>query len=387
MIYLDNNATTKPLSSIPQIVSKYLSEEYGNPSSTSYELGRNAKAAVETARTQVAELVDCEPDEVIFTSGGTEAISLALLGRAVLKQKPDKIILSPIEHPAVNESIKTIENIFGTPHTKLEISKEGELIFDQIDLEKFSLSSTMLANNETGIISDLTKFSNADFPNLFTHVDTVQAIGKIDFSFRKSNFNAIAIAGHKIYAPKGVGALILKRDSDWQSISTGGGQESRRRGGTENVALIAALGEAAKVVKKRLLDGEEEKTSVMRDQFEDLILNEFPAAKIIGKTLNRLPNTTALIIPGIIGYQIVEKLATQGVYISAGSACKSGTTEPSKTLSAMGYDITEALSFLRISFGFNNTMDECKESGKIIVNTIKKDLENKNKKLEELLNG
>ncbi len=125
----------------------------------------------------------------------------------------------------------------------------------------------------------------------------------------------------------------------------------------------------------------------MRDQFEDLILNEFPESKIIGKTLNRLPNTSAILIPGIVGYQIVEKLADKGVCISAGSACKSGTAEPSKTLSAMGYSITDALSFLRISFGSNNTFNECKESGKIIVETIKEDLRNKNNKIDELLNG
>ncbi len=185
MIYLDNNATTRPLPVISEIVSKYLSEEFGNPSSTSYELGRNAKAAIENARIHVSELVDCDPDEVIFTSGGTEAISLALIGRARLNKESSQILISPIEHPAVNETIKVIQDFFNLPVSKIEISRDGELDLNKIDLKNFDLISAMLANNETGIINNLDKISSASDDKIFSHVDTVQAIGKIPFSFKK----------------------------------------------------------------------------------------------------------------------------------------------------------------------------------------------------------
>lgn len=391
MIYLDNNATTRPLEAIPKIVSHYLDSDFGNPSSTSYELGKKAKRAVESARVIISDLINCEPEEVIFTSGGTESIYSSLIGSAIRHDdsKDIKIITSPIEHPAVNNCLNFIKKIRTATIETLEVNTNGNFSFNKANLDNAKVVSIIYANNETGIISPISSFSKelnkSKECDVFFHSDTVQLIGKLPFSFKDSGLNSISIAAHKLYGPKGIGAMIIKKTSNWEPYITGGGQENGNRGGTENVALIAAFAEAARVAKLRLEQGEYLKIKQIRDTFEDLLLNEVSNISIIGKNSERLPNTSSLLIQSVIGNDLVKVVAEDGLYISSGSACKSGTFEPSKTLLGMGYKGSSVMGLLRVSFGYNNTRQDAEQAVQILKKHIIKYRKQSEDKLNKIL--
>lgn len=391
MIYLDNNATTQPLDSISEIASKYLSSEYGNPSSVSYDLGKRAKHAIEDARTKVASLVECEPDEVIFTSGGTESIYSSIIGASLAAKHntSHRILITPTEHPAVNACTDLLKKIAKYEIHTLPVDKVHGVRIDINDTNQFCISSQIYANNETGIITPVPTIikilQTRDTCKPFFHSDTVQLIGKSPFSFRKSGLDSISVAAHKLYGPKGIGAMIIGRNSIWEPCITAGGQEKGRRGGTENVALIAAFGEAAAAARMRLDEGYHLKIKEIRDYFEEVLCNEISACHIIGKNAERLTNTTAVIISDVIGYEIVELVAREGLLISSGSACKSGTCEPSKTLIAMGYSTTEAMGLLRISFGYKNTKEDAIRAIEILKKHVQTYRKNNQEKLNQIL--
>jgi cysteine desulfurase len=387
MIYLDNNATTKPYESVSGLVSGILSNEFGNPSSTSYELGKSARKIIDEARTNLATLIDCKEDEIIFNSGGTESIYSALLGAARTKKYRNKIYISNVEHPAVLEAALLLAEIFNYKISKIDIQEFFKSSFELNKFDEEILFSVMYANNETGIINPLSKMKKVINNNSFFHSDSVQVIGKLDFSFSKLEIDAISLSAHKFGGPKGIGALVLKDKNPWLPFFTGGGQEKGRRGGTENVPLIAGLGEAAKIAKNHLKNGRQEEVALIRNRFEEIVLNSIRNLKIVGKDLERLPNTTCMLVPDVIATDIVVEAGKKGILISAGSACKTGSFEPSKTLIAMGYTTNESLGMLRISFGFENSLEHCEESARVLIELIKNYQEKTKNKIKKILNG
>ncbi len=373
MIYLDHNATTIPVPGLSSVVSPYLSSSFGNPSSSNYLAGREAKEAIEKSREQLASLVDCSPEEIIFTSGGTEAIYLSFLGLLDRLKEPtaadftNKIAISRVEHSAVQDAAKYIASLTSgglasTEITNLEINSDlsiGSLTLDQ--QKGIKIVASMLANNETGIFHDPSAFLNSldtinsDYEFLS---DPVQTIGKTNFSFSKSRASISFLSAHKFGGPKGIGALLVKKNSKWKPSFVGGGQEQGRRGGTESVPLIVGLGHAAVNAKKSLADGYEEEIKILRDKFEETLLSEIKNIEIVGQGKKRLPNTSCFLTSGVIGGEVSKAISLKDICISSGSACSSGSINPSKVLVALGYSTTKAISALRVSFGHGNTLEE-----------------------------
>lgn len=381
MTYLDHNATTPLAEGLSKYILPYLQGDFGNPSSQSYELGRSAKSAIEEARLSVSELIDAKPDEIVFTSGGTESISIAILGVASMMNEGDEILRSAVEHPAVKAVINFCVKSFNLEEQVIPVDINGDLLFDQVtDLSKIKLASVMFANNETGILHDLLTLKKILPETALLHVDATQGIGKIPFSFKDLGIDLCSFSAHKFSGPKGIGALILKEGISWEPPLSGGGQEQGRRGGTESVPLIAGLGYAARYSKKNLESGYSESIRNLRDSFESKLKKELSEVEIVGVNLNRLPNTSNVLIPGVVGSDLVRFLGERDICISAGSACKANTFSPSPVLSAMGYSSLSAVSGIRVSFGHGNT----KEDVDLIVSEISNFCKNNNK-LEGLL--
>ncbi|HMO17705.1 MAG TPA: cysteine desulfurase family protein [Oligoflexia bacterium] len=390
MIYLDSNATTFPVPDLNRVMEPYLSEEFGNPSSGSYLLGKRAKQALEDARIELSRLVDSEPEEIIFTSGGTEAISIAILGASAKMKRESVLLESAIEHVAVREAFRFCSKGFSHKVSIIPALPSGVVDINfarnQLNPDNDSVSSLMWANNETGVIQPVNEFSelHKSTKGLFI-TDAVQAVGKTSVSFRKSGANFMSLSAHKFGGPKGIGALIVKKGTSWESPFCGGGQEGGRRGGTEAVALIAGMGEAARYAKENLEMGEEERLGSLRDLFENLLLDEFSDISIIGKNSKRLSNTSFFLVPGIIGQDLVVELGKNGVFVSAGSACKTGQFSPSHVLTAMGISAMDSLSAIRVSFGHKNQLEEVKNAVSVFSKTIKNEREKFSKKINKVL--
>jgi cysteine desulfurase len=381
MTYLDHNATTPLAEGLSKYILPYLEGDFGNPSSQSYELGRRAKAIVERSREAVASLVDSSLEEVAFTSGGTESINLAILGVAMSMKEGDIILRSAVEHPAVKEIINFCVKVFKIKEEIIPVDKDGALLFDKlVDLDKVRLASVMFANNETGILHDLLVLKSILPKDALVHVDATQGIGKVPFSFKTLGIDLCSFSGHKFSGPKGVGALILKEGINWQAPMSGGGQERGRRGGTESVPLIAGLGFAAEYSRENLNNGYSESIKELRDTFESKLKNKLLEIEIVGGNSLRLPNTSNVLIPGVVGSDLVKFLGEKDICISAGSACKASTFTPSPVLSAMGYSSMSAVSGIRVSFGHGNTREDIDK----IVSEISNFCKNNNK-LEGLL--
>lgn len=384
MIYLDNNATTFPVPGLAELMAPYLTSQFGNPSSATYSLGKHAKNAIEKARISLAELIDADPEEIVFTSGGTEAIAMSFMGLCPFMKEGEVIFQSGVEHPAVRESIRFVTNLFSIDSIELENSKTDyfRLPVENETIARARIISAMSVNNETGVIHPVKEIAQFALENnLIFHMDGVQAVGKMPLSFKNSGADLMCLSGHKFGAPKGIGALVMKGGLSWISPSGGGGQEKGRRGGTESVPLIVALGEAARVAKLKLNEGESERLGTLRDRFEELLCNSTPKIEIIGKQLNRISNTSMILASGIVGSELVEALGEKELYISAGSACKTKSFAPSHVLSNMGYSPGECVSALRISFGSLNTLEEAEKAAFILSEEIKN---NRSRKITEL---
>ncbi|MBR4820903.1 cysteine desulfurase NifS [bacterium] len=359
-VYLDNNATTGVAKEVLEVMLPYLKEEYGNPSSM-YEFARRPIKAVEKARRQVAEFLGAAyDDEIIFTSCGSESDSTAILGSLqALGTERNEVIISDVEHPAVFNLRKHLERM-GYTVKVLPVNKSGLVevaSLENVISEKTALVSVMYANNETGCImpiEELTKIAHKH--GALMHTDAVQAAGKIKLDVQKLNVDMLGISGHKIHAPKGVGALYLKRGTPFRPFLAGGHQERGRRAGTENVASIAALGKACEMAGEAL---EYEQTEIrrLRDKLEAGLL-AIPYSYLNGDREKRTPNTTNISFEFIEGEAILLSMSDKGICASTGSACSSESLEPSHVLLAQGLPAKLAHSAVRFSLSRYTTEAE-----------------------------
>ncbi len=357
MIYLDNNATTQLHPEVLDAMLPFLREHYGNPSA-GYAPGKLARKAVETARAQVAALIDAEPREIVFTSGGTESINTAL--NSATRCFPDRrrIVTTAAEHSATEKTCQNLENREISVH---RVRVDGDGLVDlgefQDSLKKSppALVSVIWANNETGVITQIPEIAEmVGQARVLLHSDAVQAVGKIPVSVRESGIHLLSISGHKLHAPKGVGALFVSRNVRFAPLIFGGGQENERRSGTENVASIVGLGKAAELAQNHA----ETEVQMLRDAFENQVLAKFGFASVNGHRERRLPNTSNLHFRGIDAEAILVLLDKAGICCSPGSACSSGAAHPSAVLTAMGHSERHAKSSVRFSFSAFNTQAE-----------------------------
>jgi cysteine desulfurase len=359
-IYFDHNATTPLHPVVWQAMRPFLTDVFGNPSSLHTE-GLQARDAVEEARERVAQLIGARGEEITFTSGGTEADNLAILGSVLARQhQAGHVVTSQIEHPAVLGSCQALETQ-GFRITLLPLSSAG--MIDPDDLAHVLTDDTLLvtlmhANNEVGTIQSIQACAAlARSRGILVHTDAVQSVGKIPTRVDDLGVDLLALSGHKIHGPKGIGALYVRRGTVLDPIITGGPQERGLRGGTEHVAAIVGLGVAAQLAATHMSD-EMTQVAVLRDRLEQGILATIPDVLVNGATAPRLPTTTNLSFKGVDGHSLVVALDLKGVATSTGSACSSGSLEPSHVLIAMGLADEWLQGAVRFSLGSGNTLTE-----------------------------
>jgi cysteine desulfurase len=359
-IYMDHNATTSLHPAVIEEMEPFLRTRFGNPSSLHWA-GRQVRPAIDQARERVARLVNCDPAEVVFTSCATESNNTAIKGvTAALRERGNHLITTTVEHPAVLTPCLYLE-FFGFRVTCLEVDENGMLdpaaLEAAID-ERTILISAMYANNETGVIFPVERIGEvAARRKVVFHCDAAQAVGKIPIDFRAANIDLMSLSGHKLYAPKGVGALIVRRGVKLHPLLHGGSQEGNRRAGTENVAGIVGLGKACEVAGKSLA-GEAGRLSSLRDRLEGGILETIPDVRRNGSPDQRLPNTANLSVLGVDSGTLLEELDRAGVAASSSSACKSGTVKTSHVLQAMGAAAGTAVGTVRFSLGRENSQED-----------------------------
>ena len=372
IIYLDNSATTPIKSEVLQEMMPYLTTEYGNASSL-YSVGRNAKRAIEKARNRVAELLNCNHNEIYFTGGGSESDNIALKGFAYAnKEKGNHIITSKIEHPAILETCKTLERQ-GFEVSYINVNEDG--IIDVEELRKSIkpntiLISVMTANNEVGTIQPIEEIAKiAHDNNVVFHTDAVQAIGNVKIDVEKMRIDMLSLSSHKINGPKGVGALYIKNGIEVEKFINGGHQEKDRRAGTENVAGIVGIGKAAEIARKNM-ETHIRNLSKIRDYYIKKVQKEIPDIRINGSMENRLPGNANISFKGVNASELIFKLDERGICVSSGSACSSGNTNPSHVLTAMNVPEVYLNSAIRTTFGDNNTFEQVDYVVKILKQII-----------------
>lgn len=362
LIYMDNNATTAVAPEVLEAMLPYLREYYGNPSSM-YDFADHSARAMRTAREQVAALIGATSDEIVFTSCGTESDSTAIF--SALRRFPQKrhIVTTRVEHPAVKNLCDNMENLTGHKYhiTQLPVEADGTL-----DLQQYrdslgddtAIVSVMWANNETGVLFPVVEMAQlAAERDILFHTDAVQAVGKIPIDLKKTAINFLALSGHKLHAPKGVGALYVRKGTPYMPFLNGGHQEHGRRGGTENVASIVGLGRACELAAANM-DEENGRVRAMRDRLENGLLASIPKTLLNGHKSMRLPNTANLSFEYVEGEAILLHLNRHRICASSGSACTSGSLEPSHVLRAMGVPFTAAHGSIRFSLSPYNTEAE-----------------------------
>ena len=358
-IYFDNNATTQVAQEVLEEIQPLFCELYGNPSSM-HTFGGQMGRKIGQAREQVAGLLGCEPSEIVFTSGGTESDNTAIKGTLAALPHKRKIITTRVEHPAVLTVCRELENQ-GYAIIELGVDKHGQLdleqLAEQLD-DDTALVTIMYANNETGVIFPIDHISRmvADKGVVF-HTDAVQAVGKIPLNLSKSNIDLLSLSGHKLHGPKGVGVLYVRKGTRLSPYMLGGHQEAGRRAGTENVPGIVGIGKACELAAKNFAQ-ENNKVKNLRDKLEGAILEKCPDSLLNGDKENRLPNTTNISFEYIEGEAILLMLDKYGICASSGSACTSGSLEPSHVLRAMGVPFTAAHGSIRFSLSRYSTEEE-----------------------------
>ena len=358
-VYVDNNATTKVAPEVVDVMKPYFSEFYGNPSSMHF-FGGQVQKQVNEAREKVADFLGAEVSEIVFTSCGTESDNAAILG--TLDSYPEKrhFVTTRVEHPAVG-NVSTYLGRKGYRVTELPVDREGRLDLDGVRetvTEETVLVSIMYANNETGVIFPLEQIGEiVKGKGVPFHTDAVQAAGKIPLNMKKSTVDMLSISGHKLHAPKGIGILYIRKGTKFSPFLIGGHQEKGRRGGTENVPYIIGLGKACELAKKHL-DDENTRVRALRDYLEKKILETIPNVLVNGDGANRLPNTVSVSFEYVEGESILLLLSDLGICASSGSACTSGSLEPSHVLRAMGVPFTAAHGSIRFSLSIYNTKEE-----------------------------
>ena len=367
-VYFDHNATTPVDPRVLEAMLPYLNGEYGNASSR-HEFGTVARKAVNDAREQVAALVNVQPAQVVFTSGGTEANNFFIKGAAGYL-KPTQVAVSAIEHPCVAKPAQDLARQ-GWKVRKLAVTRDGEIDFADVDAALASptgMVSVMLVNNETGVIQDVGAVATrARRAGAWMHTDAVQALGKIPVDFPALGVHAMTISAHKLYGPKGAAALVVDKRLELRPLLAGGGHESGLRSGTENVPAIAGFGKACELAGDRM--GElKTRLELMRERVEQG-LHELGAV-IFGERARRIPNTSYFAFKGIDGEALVIELDKQGYAVAAGAACSSASTEPSATLIAMGVAPEMARGAVRLSLGAGNTPGEVESFLKTLAKTV-----------------
>jgi cysteine desulfurase len=356
-IYLDYNATTPLLPEVVEAMLPYLREHFGNPSS-GHPYGRRARRAVDSAREQVASLIGASPEEIVFTSGGTEANNLAI--RGATKKLPQKkhVITSIIEHPATAEPCRLLEQR-GWTVSWLPVDSTGRIRPDDVTQsvdEHTALVTIMHANNETGTIQPISETAKiAHDAGAMMHTDAAQSVGKVAVQVDDLGVDLLSIAGHKFYGPKGVGALYTRKGTGLEPILRGANHERGLRPGTENVSSIVGLGAACEIARKSL-DQEMLRIQYLRDRFLELLQSEVPGIELNGHVEKRLPTTLNVRFPGVLGSAVLD--AAPGVAASTGSACHEGGESASPVLTAMGLHPDQALGAVRLSLGRATTEKE-----------------------------
>lgn len=373
IIYLDHAATTGVKEEVLKEMLPFFSIEYGNPSSL-YTIGRKAKRAMEQARERVARAINAKPKEIYFTGCGTESDNLAIKGIAhSLKSKGNHIITSKIEHHAVLNSCKTLEQE-GFEVTYLNVDEDGLINLGELQnaiKDKTILITIMTANNEIGTIEPIEEIGKiARANNIYFHTDSVQAIGNIKIDVRKMNIDSLSMSAHKFYGPKGVGALYVREDVPFEKLQVGGHQEKNKRAGTENVAEIVGLGKAIELADKNLEKYNNELLE-LRDYYISEVEKNIPEAKLNGHRKKRLAGNANISFKGIDGGDLLLKLDEKGICVSTGSACSSGSTEPSHVLTAIGLEPEYLRGSLRVTFGNENTKEDVDYLIKNLVEIIK----------------
>lgn len=358
--YFDNAATTQVNQDVIKEMLPYFSIEYGNPSSL-YSIGRRAKRALEEARRKIANIINCKPNEIYFTSCGTESDNLAIKGIAYAnKEKGKHIITSKIEHPAVLNTCKELEEQ-GYKVTYLDVDQNGIVNVEQLKASIKTdtiLITIMFANNEIGTIQPIEEIGKiAKENNIIFHTDAVQAMGNLKIDVKKLNINALSMSAHKFYAPKGIGALYVGEDVNFKQIQNGGHQEKNKRAGTENLAEIVGMSKALELIYKNF-ENHNNKIKELRDYYIEKIQNNIVDSKLNGDRINRLPGNANMSFKNINAEELLFELDEKGICASAGSACSSGSTNPSHVLTAIGLPPEWANGTLRVTIGMNNTKEE-----------------------------
>jgi len=358
-IYFDNNATTRVADEVHEAMQPYFTELYGNPSSM-HTFGGQVGIRIREAREQVAALLGCEPGEIIFTSCGTESDNAAIHGALAAVPQKRKVITTRVEHPAVLTVCRDLET-HGYTVVELSVDKLGRLDLDELERQlddDTALVTIMYANNETGVIFPVEQIAEMVTSRGITfHTDAVQVVGKVPLNLAKSPINLLSLSGHKLHAPKGVGVLYVKKGTRIAPFLLGGHQEGGRRAGTENVPGIIGLGKACELAAQHMED-ENTRVKLLRDKLESRILKTCPDSRVNGDRRSRLPNTTNISFEYVEGEAILLLLDRHGICASSGSACTSGSLEPSHVLRAMGVPFTAAHGSIRFSLSRYNTEEE-----------------------------
>jgi len=356
MIYLDNNSTTAVDEAVVEAMTRCLRDAFGNPSST-HVAGQRSRQMLERAREQVAALIGARPREIVFTSGGTEADNLAILGTLAAHPTRRHVVLSAVEHAAVFTLCEQLE-ASGHRATKIAVNEAGALDMNSLVASvapETAIVSVMLANNETGVIMDAASAAaSTRAAGAVTLVDAVQAVGKMPVDVGALGADLVSLSAHKFHGPKGVGALYVRPGTRLRGQHVGGHQERDLRPGTENLVGIVGMGAAAEVAMRELASAPE-RMARLRDQLESAILRSIPGAVVNGGCAPRLCNTTNIALPGVEAEALIIALSEAGVCVSAGSACASGSMEPSHVLKAMGVSPTMARGSIRFSVSRQTT--------------------------------
>ena len=371
-IYLDYNATTPVDPAVVEAMLPYLSMHFGNPSSA-HAYGHAAHDAVDTARKQVASLLGCSSSEIIFTGGGSESDNLAIRGVALTRQHLGNHIITQVtEHPAVLNTCRALERLHGFRVTYLPVDEYGQVDPARVEAamdDKTMLVTVMHANNETGTLQPIKQIAEiAHRYGVLMHTDASQAVGKIPTRVDELDVDLLTVAGHKVYAPKGIGALYIRQGIRLEPVIYGGGQEAGLRAGTENVAYIVALGTACMLAQEQLAESQP-RLRRLCDQFQRQLEQYMPSRILLnGHMTERLPNTLNVSIEGGVGEEVLA--ATPEIASSTGSACHEGSTDPSPVLMAMGMSHRRALGALRLTLGRWTTEDEVERAASLLAKSI-----------------
>lgn len=359
VIYMDNNATTRVAPEVLEAMLPYFTEQYGNPSSM-HTFGGKLGRKITEAREKLADLLGAAPEEIIFTSCGTESDSTAI--QAAIHSNPGKkhIITTRVEHPAVKTMCEHLAK-HGYRVTTVPVDRDGRLDLDYLYnslTEDTAIASIMWANNETGVVFPIREIANKlHEKGIVFHTDAVQAVGKIPINLAEDGVDMLSLSGHKLHGPKGVGALYIRKGTKFSPFLRGGHQERGRRGGTENVASIIGLGRACELASQ-MMGEENTRVRALRDRLEIELVQRIPRAFVNGDRDNRLPNTTSIAFEYVEGESILLLMDQHGICASSGSACTSGSLEPSHVLRAMGVPFTAAHGSIRFSLSTYNTEAE-----------------------------